>query len=110
MEITTRDYKRVCVIRVVGRIDATSVALFEEKMKEYVESDHLNLVFESDATTYLNSSGVRVLISVQKALRPKGGRLVIAQPSERVKEVLQIAGLESVMPVYDTTESAVGAF
>jgi anti-anti-sigma factor len=45
MEITTRDYKRVSVIRVVGRIDATSVALFEEKLKEYVESDHLHLVF-----------------------------------------------------------------
>jgi anti-anti-sigma factor len=110
MEITTRDYKRVCVIRAVGRIDATSVELFEDKLKEYVESDHLNLVFEADATTYLNSSGVRVLISIQKSLRPKGGRLVISQPSERVKEVLQIAGLESVIPVYDTTESAVGAF
>ena len=110
MEITTREHKRVTVIRVVGRIDAATVALFEEKLKEYVDSDHLNLVFEADATTYLNSSGVRVLITVQKALRPKGGRLVLAQPSERVKEVLQIAGLESVMPVYDTTESAIGAF
>lgn len=110
MEITTREHKRVTVIRVVGRIDASSVALFEEKLKEFVDSDHLNLVFEADATTYLNSSGVRVLITVQKALRPKGGRLVLAQPSERVKEVLQIAGLEAVMPVYDTTEAAVGAF
>ena len=110
MDITTRDYKRVSVIRVVGRVDANSVAQFEEKLKDYVEADHLNLVFEADATTYLNSSGVRVLISAQKALKPKGGRLVIAQPSERVKEVLQIAGLESVMPVYDSTESAVGSF
>ena len=110
MEITTRDYKRVSVVRVVGRIDANSVSLFEEKLKEYVESDHLNLILEADATTYLNSSGVRVLISVQKALKPRGGKLVLAQPSERVREVLQIAGIESVMPVYDTTESAVGAF
>jgi anti-sigma B factor antagonist len=110
MEITTRDYKRVSVVRVVGRIDANSVALFEEKLKEYVETDHLHLVFEADATTYLNSSGVRVLISAQKALKPRGGRLVISQPSERVKEVLQIAGLESVIPVYETTEAAVGAF
>jgi len=110
MDITTRDYKRVSVIRVVGRIDATSVAQFEEKLKEYLDADHLNLVFEADATTYLNSSGVRVLISAQKALKPKGGKLVIAQPSERVKEVLQIAGLEPVMPVYESTEAAVGAF
>ncbi len=110
MEITTRDYKRVSVIRAVGRIDANTVAQFEEKLKEYVETDHLHLIFEADATTFLNSSGVRVLISAQKALKPRGGRLVIAQPSERVTEVLQIAGLESVIPVYETTEAAVGAF
>jgi len=110
MEITTRDYRRVSVIRVVGRIDANTVAQFEDKLKEYVETDHLHLVFEADATTFLNSSGVRVLISAQKALKPRGGRLVIAQPSERVTEVLQIAGLESVIPVYPTTEAAVGAF
>ncbi len=110
MEITTRDYRRVSVIRVVGRIDANTVAQFEDKLKEYVETDHLHLVFEADATTFLNSSGVRVLISAQKALKPRGGRLVISQPSERVTEVLQIAGLESVIPVYPTTEAAVGAF
>jgi anti-sigma B factor antagonist len=110
MDITTRDYKRVSVIRVTGRIDANTVSQFEAKLKEYVETDHLHLVFEADGTTYLNSSAVRVLISAQKALKPRGGRVVISQPSERVKEVLQIAGLESVMPVYDTTEAAVGAF
>ncbi len=110
MDITTRDYKRVSVIRVTGRIDANTVSQFEATLKEYVETDHLHLVFEADATTYLNSSAVRVLISAQKALKPRGGRVVISQPSERVKEVLQIAGLESVMPVYDTTEAAVGAF
>lgn len=110
MEITTRDYKRVSVVRIIGRIDANSVAQFEEKLKHYVETDHLHLVFEADAATYLNSSGVRVLISAQKALKPRGGRLVISQPSERIKEVLQIAGLEAVIPVYETTEAAVGAF
>ncbi len=110
MEITTRDYRRVSVIRVVGRIDANTVTQFEDKLKEYVETDHLHLVVEADATTFLNSSGVRVLISAQKALKPRGGRLVISQPSERVTEVLQIAGLESVIPVYPTTEAAVGAF
>ena len=110
MEITTRDYRRVSVIRVVGRIDANTVTQFEDKLKEFVETDHLHLVVEADATTFLNSSGVRVLISAQKALKPRGGRVVISQPSERVKEVLQIAGLESVMPVYETTEGAIGAF
>jgi anti-sigma B factor antagonist len=110
MDITTRDYKRVSVIRVVGRIDASSVAAFEEALKGHVESGHQYLVFEADATTYLNSIAVRALITTQKALKSRGGQLVISQPSAGVKDVLHIAALEPLLPLYDTTEAAVGAF
>jgi anti-sigma B factor antagonist len=62
-----------------------------------------------DETDYLSSAGARILISAQKAMRGKGGKVLLAQPSERVREVLQLAGLESIFPVYDDTEAAVGA-
>jgi anti-anti-sigma factor len=50
-----------------------------------------------------------VLISAQKALKPRGGRLVLAQPSERVREVLDLAGLESLFPIYETTVAALAS-
>jgi anti-sigma B factor antagonist len=62
-----------------------------------------------DGTEFLSSAGVRVLISAQKALKPRGGKLVIAQPSERVKDVLDLAGLESLFPVYDSTVAALAS-
>jgi hypothetical protein len=34
---------------------------------------------------------------------------VIAQPSERVKDVLDLAGLESLFPVYDSTVAALAS-
>ena len=87
MEITTRDYKRINVIRVTGRVDAVTTPEFETKLKEYIACGHTHLVLEMDGADYISSAGLRVLISAQKALKVKGGRLVIAQPSERVKEV-----------------------
>jgi anti-anti-sigma regulatory factor len=35
--------------------------------------------------------------------------LVIAQPSERVKEVMQLAGLDPLFPTFLDTESAVAS-
>ncbi|MGH2524534.1 MAG: STAS domain-containing protein, partial [Anaerolineales bacterium] len=54
-------------------------------------------------------AGARALISAQKALKSKGGRLLLAQPSAPVREVLHLAGLEVLFPIYDTTEAAIGA-
>ena len=109
MEIVTRDYKRSNIIRVNGRVDASTYSQLEAALKEYIDTGRTHLVLEMDGTDFLSSAGVRVLISAQKALKPRGGKLVIAQPSERVKDVLDLAGLESLFPVYDSTVAALAS-
>lgn len=109
MELTIRDHKRLTILRVVGRVDASTAAAFEAKIKECIDGPHAYLVLELDAADYLSSAGARILISAQKALKGKGGKVLLAQPSERVKEVLSLAGLESLFPTYATTEDAIGA-
>jgi len=107
MEISSRDYKRVSVIRVVGRVDATTAPEFEAHLKSYV-NDHSHLVLEMDAADYISSAGLRALITAQKTLKTKGGQLVIAQASEKVKEVMQLAGLDPLFPMFPNTEAAIG--
>jgi anti-sigma B factor antagonist len=109
MEISTRDHKRASVIRVTGRIDSNTSPEFDAKLKEFISANRLHLVLEMDATEYISSAGVRALISAQKALKPKGGQVVLSNPSAKVKDVLKLAALESLFPTYSKTEDAVGA-
>jgi anti-anti-sigma factor len=94
---------------VVGRVDASTYQELELRLRDYIESDRVHLVLELDETEYLSSAGLRVLISAQKALKPRGGRLAIAQPSARVKDVLDLAGLEPLFPIYDSTVAALAS-
>ena len=109
MEITVRDYKRIQVIRIVGRVDATTAPQLDEALKAQIAAGHTRLALEMDATNFLSSAGARALISAQKALKPKGGGVSIAQPSKAVSDVLRLAGFESLFSVYSTTEEAVAA-
>ena len=68
----------------------------------------MHLVLEMDGTEFLSSAGARVLIDAQKALKRKGGRLAIAQPSPQVKDVIMLAGLEPIFPIYEDTLAAMG--
>ncbi len=109
MEIITRDYPHANIIRVVGRVDAGTYVDLESKLKEYVDAGRKHLVLELDGTEYLSSAGVRVLISTQKLLKPGGGRLILAQPSERVMDVLKLAGVDVLFPTYDSTVAALAS-
>jgi anti-anti-sigma factor len=109
MELVVREYKRANVIRVTGRVDASVAPQFEEALRQQVESGHAHLILEMDGTDYISSAGVRAMISAQKALKSRGGSVILAQPSERVKEVLGIAGLDSLFQVHPDTEAAIGS-
>ena len=109
MEITSREYKRVHVLRITGRVDASTAPEFEAVLNRHVQAGVAHIVLEMDATDYISSAAVRALISAQKALKPKGGSVILAQPSARAREVIQMAGLEALLPIYDDTVSAIGS-
>lgn len=109
MELQAREYKRVNVLRITGRVDASVAPQFEEALKQQVQSGHSHLILEMDGTDYISSAGVRALISAQKALKGKGGAVILAQPSARVKEVLEIAGLDALFKTFPDTEAAIGS-
>lgn len=109
MELDIREYKRANVVRVTGRVDASVAPKFEDVLKQQVEGGHAHLILEMDGTDYISSAGVRALISAQKTLKAKGGAVLLAQPSDRVKEVLDIAGLDALFNTYPDTEAALGS-
>ena len=106
MEIIAHDYPHAAVIRVIGRVDAGTYVVLEKKIQEFLDAGQKRIVLELDGTEYLSSAGVRVLISTQKTLKARGGPLSIAQPSDRVTDVLKLAGVDVLFPTYATTVAA----
>ena len=71
MEITTREHKRVTILRVTGRVDAGTAPDFDAQLKQQGDAGR-PVVVEMDETAYLSSAGVRALLSAQKF---RGARL-----------------------------------
>ena len=108
MEMTFREHKRATIIRVIGRVDASVAPQFEAALSEQVKNGRTHIILEMDTTDYISSAGVRALIAAQKALKARGGGVLLSQPSSRVMEVLQIAGLDSLFQTFPNTETALG--
>lgn len=70
-----------------------------------------NLVVDLSGVTEMSSAGLRVLISAIKQVRHnKSGDVRLAAPSPRVVEVLELAGLSTVIGIFSSREEAVASF
>jgi anti-sigma B factor antagonist len=79
-------------------------------MDKSVDDGKTNLVLDLGGVEYMSSAGLREMVRVLKRVKRGGGDLRIANPSERVKEVLELAGLDTIFEIYPTQVEAVGSF
>jgi anti-anti-sigma factor len=109
LHITTQEFKRAQLITAHGRIDSSNAQEFDEKVKECMETSH-NLVMDLSGVNYMSSAGLRTLVTALRECKKKKGDVRLVHPSERVSEVLSLAGLDSLFQIFDDTTAAIGSF
>jgi anti-sigma B factor antagonist len=110
MDIQVKELARVALLNVRGRVDSNTAQELGENLRKQIDKGNRNLVADLSGVEYMSSAGLRELVGALKTVKATGGDLRIAAPSDRVREVLELAGLQSVFIVFDDTVSAVGSY
>jgi anti-sigma B factor antagonist len=108
--VNIEDLKRVELLEVSGRIDSSNAAQFDDILKELAQRGKYNVVLDMAGVDYISSAGLRALVALLRESKKHRGDVRLAQPSERVVEVLSLAGLDSLFTVYSDRATAVGSF
>ena len=100
---------------VAGRIDSSNAKELDAALaRSYGRRPLPASSSISAGVTYMSSAGLRTLVSALRDCKKKGGDLRLSTPSERVTEVLDLAGLTSganpFFTVFGDDTSAVGSF
>lgn len=82
-----------CSIVVSGEIDAHSAPVLAERLSQCAAAD-TDIVIDMSAVTFMDSSGLRVLIDAQHRVDPAAHGLVLQSPSAAVVRLFEIAGLD----------------
>ncbi len=110
METTISEMRRVTLVEVSGRIDSTNAIQLGETLNSQIDAGRLQLVIDLSGVEYMSSAGLREMVAALKKVRNLNGDLRIATPSERVKEVLDLAGLSAIFQIFPTQVEAVGSY
>lgn len=101
----------ISILALQGRIvlgDGTDQ--LRDKVHEMIDAGRCRLIVNLSGVDYVDSSGLAVLISCTRNAQRKGGGLKLAHPSRRVKDILHITRLNTVLETFDTLELAKVSF
>jgi anti-sigma B factor antagonist len=73
------------------------------------EAESEPVLLEFSAVNTIDSTGIGELVGYLGRFQAVGRRLVLVNPSDRVRRLLQVAGLDSLFSIHDSVDDALGA-
>lgn len=110
LDISVENFKRVDMVTVSGRIDGSNAGELESAFAGLTDEGRYQIVAELGGVEYMSSAGLRALVATMRECKKHRGDLRIANPSDRISEVLELAGLDSIFQIYEDSAAAVGSF
>jgi anti-anti-sigma factor len=92
---------------VSGEIDFASAPSLQARIVAACERHHAHsLILDLAGVEFMDSSGLRVILHLQRELTSDSGRLVLLSPTHEVRNILTLTGLDQHLAVAPTIEQA----
>jgi anti-sigma B factor antagonist len=86
-----------------------SAAFFAQTLERALEEEASHVVIDFSKINYIDSTGIGELVGYLGRFQDKSRKLILVNPSERIRKLLEVARLATLFPTYDTIEGALAA-
>lgn len=103
----------VSIVRFVDRriLDASNIEELGDELFGLVENDGLKyLLLNFTGVEFLSSAALNKLIILDKKVKSNGGKLVLCDLRQEIKEVFAITRLDQLFTISDSEQSALTEF
>lgn len=92
--------KNTLNIYLIGELDECTASKVKEAIDSLIENVNgiLKVVFNLSGLTFMDSTGIGMLIGRYKKLKAKSISVFIESPTLAIEKVLQVSGLYRIMP------------
>lgn len=98
------------ILYLTGYIDTYNSNFFQKRVTKAIESNYIRLIFNCGGLNYVSSTGIGSFTAFLKAVKPRGGDLVLLEIQPKVYEVFQLLGFSQFFNIKDNAEEAVDYF
>jgi anti-sigma B factor antagonist len=106
LDIQSERHPNQCEITLRGEVDVYTAPKLKAKLIETIEDGCANIVVDLEGVSFIDSSGLGVLVSALRRARERDGAVRIVCTRENILKIFRITGLDKVFPVFDNIADA----
>ena len=105
LDVMSEDRDGLVHVALVGELDLSTVAKVQEELRRVEASSPATLVVDLSKLTFLDSTGLRCIVTADERARAEGRRIVIVRGPDAVQRVFAITRLEERLEMVDDADS-----
>ena len=106
MEIIENQKEGISIFKLKGGLDSNTRRAVEKKLVSAIENGTRNMVIDFENLDYISSAGLRIILKTTKDLKRTEGNIVLCAMQDYVREVFEIAGFDTFLPIFATVDEA----
>jgi anti-sigma B factor antagonist len=108
LKINQREVYGAVVLDLQGKLTGGPEAeTFRSIFKNLINEDKKKIIVNLEKVSWINSTGLGILISGYTTVRRAGGDLVLTHVSDRIESILYVTKLNLLFKAFDNEEEAV---
>lgn len=107
MSLILHSKNRTLTVKVKGELDLVTAHHFREKADRALEEiSGLYLILDLAKVTFIDSSGLGVILGRFRKIKAKGGQMILVGLTGNTRRILEMAGILSFIPVCSSEAEA----
>lgn len=107
IKIDMNENEELIEVNVEGEIDAYTAPKLREAVFPLSEKENVKIVIDLSGVSYMDSTGLGVIVGVFKSVRTHKGEFKLIGLSERLKRLFDITGLADIIDINSKIEGGV---
>ncbi|MDR1248781.1 MAG: STAS domain-containing protein [Treponema sp.] len=104
------DIEGCLILYLTGYIDTYNSNYFQKRIAKAIEHAYTRLIFQCGGLNYVSSTGIGSFTAFLKALKPRGGDLVLLEIQPKVYEVFQLLGFSQFFNIKGNMDDSLNFF
>ena len=109
LDLSTRGYGDHAVVSVGGEVDLETATRLGDAALAALRDLSSHLVLDLSGVSFMDSTGLKVLLSLQRSAALAGGSLTVAGATRPVRRILALTGLDQTLQLVDSVDAVDGA-
>jgi len=111
MKIKQEDREGVTILRLNGKLmGGPDAETFQKLIRELVESGKKKVVVDMGDVSWVNSTGLGILISGYSTLRNAGGTIKLIRVNKRIDQIFMVTKLHTIFDTFEDETHALASF